>query len=150
MTSMVFVGGVALVFLTFLSDWYFPSLLTLSLIVFIVFLASILSTLIRVFIGFLAFWLQEIETLHFLNNKILFVLGGLLIPLPLYPLWLQNIAYCTPYPAMLYGPASLVYNVSIGHVIFTISSLILWIGIVFLALSWVYQKGRYKLEINGG
>jgi len=34
-------------------------------------------------------------------QKFAFLLGGLVIPLQIYPQWLQNIAFATPYPAIL-------------------------------------------------
>ena len=146
----LWVGVIAMICLPIFSEGYIPSTIVLGTIFFIIIFAAILSCLIRTLIGFLSFWLQETETLIFLNNKIMFVFGGGLIPLSFYPKWLQVISFCTPYSAILYGPASLVYDFSLIHILWTLFTLWIWIVLIGALLVLTFKKGQKRLEINGG
>ncbi|MEZ5343691.1 MAG: ABC-2 family transporter protein [Acidimicrobiales bacterium] len=54
-----------------------------------------------------AFWFRDAGTTWFLFQKLLFVLGGLLIPLQVLPDWFERVAWLTPFPLMAYAPARL-------------------------------------------
>ena len=56
-------------------------------------------------IGLLAFWLQDVSPVFWVWQKLMFVLGGLMLPLSLYPA-IQRVAAFTPFPTLLAGPAS--------------------------------------------
>jgi ABC-type uncharacterized transport system permease subunit len=59
-------------------------------------------------IGLLAFWLQDVSPVYWVWQKLMFVLGGLMLPLDLYPSVVQRAAEFTPFPVLLAGPASFV------------------------------------------
>src|SRR5689334_8143329 len=69
--------------------------------------ASVLTTLFHVGIGVAAFWLGDVAPAYWIWQKLLFVLGGLMLPLQFYPVLFVRIARLTPFPALLAGPASL-------------------------------------------
>ncbi|MGH1487780.1 MAG: ABC transporter permease [Acidimicrobiales bacterium] len=54
-----------------------------------------------------SFWLREAKGAWFLYNKLVFVLGGMLLPLEVLPAWLETIAKFLPFMAMAYVPARL-------------------------------------------
>jgi ABC-2 type transport system permease protein len=64
-----------------------------------------IALLLQLSIGVAAAWLGEVAPLHWGLQKTLFVLGGLMMPVFFYPLWVQWLAWATPFPAMLYLPA---------------------------------------------
>ncbi len=113
-------------------------------------LAGSLSILFQIAIGLSSFWLREIEPIYWFFEKLLFVLGGLMLPLAAYPGWMQKVAHLTPFPAILGERSALALNFSYFHAISLLLSYIGWgaisLGIVLLA----YRKGLKSLNIQGG
>lgn len=54
-----------------------------------------------------SFWLREAKGAWFLYNKLVFVLGGMLLPLEVLPGWMETVAKVLPFMAMAYIPARL-------------------------------------------
>ena len=46
--------------------------------------------------------------MYWVWQKLMFVLGGLMLPLELYPAFVQRAALFTPFPSLLAAPASFV------------------------------------------
>jgi ABC-2 type transport system permease protein len=57
-------------------------------------------------LGLTAFWLDDVAPLYWIWQKALFLLGGLMLPLELYPAWIRALGALTPFPSLLSGPAS--------------------------------------------
>ncbi|HEX2295597.1 MAG TPA: ABC-2 family transporter protein [Actinomycetota bacterium] len=55
----------------------------------------------------LAFWQHEAKGAWFLYQKLVFVLGGMLLPLQIFPSWLESAAWAAPFWTMSYAPARL-------------------------------------------
>ena len=54
-----------------------------------------------------AFWVRDAGSTWFLYQKLVFILGGMLLPLEVLPGWLQTVARVLPFMAMAYVPARL-------------------------------------------
>lgn len=54
-----------------------------------------------------AFWVRSARATWFVYQKLVFVLGGMLLPLEVLPDWLESIARWMPFMAMAYVPARL-------------------------------------------
>ena len=59
-----------------------------------------------------AFWLRDARSTWFLYQKLVFLLGGMLLPLEFLPTGLGDVARALPFAAMAYAPARLAS----GHV----------------------------------
>lgn len=94
-----------------------------------------------------AFWLREAGSTWFLYQKLVFVLGGMLIPLEALPGWLERTAAVLPFRAMAYAPARL----AAGHVE---PALLLeqvgWLAVLLVAASAVFTAGERRLQVVGG
>lgn len=55
----------------------------------------------------MAFWQHEAKGAWFLYQKLVFVLGGMLLPLQIFPAWLESAAWAAPFWTMSYAPARL-------------------------------------------
>ncbi|MDQ4125057.1 MAG: ABC-2 family transporter protein [Actinomycetota bacterium] len=55
----------------------------------------------------MAFWQHEAKGAWFLYQKFVFVLGGMLLPLQIFPAWLESAAWASPFWTMSYAPARL-------------------------------------------
>jgi ABC-2 type transport system permease protein len=93
-----------------------------------------------------AFWLRETRSAWFLYQKLLFTLGGLLLPLEVLPSGIGRAARLTPFAAMAYVPARLASGhrepawlaVQIG-----------WLAVLALAANWAFAAGERHL-LDGG
>jgi ABC-2 type transport system permease protein len=113
-------------------------------------MAAIVMTLFHVAIGVVAFWLGDVAPAFWIWQKLLFVLGGLLLPLQFYPELFVRVARLTPFPAFLAGPASLATHEPLMHAGVLALTLALW-----AAFGWVIARGAFeravrKLHVNGG
>jgi ABC-2 type transport system permease protein len=78
-------------------------------------LAMAILHLSHLMIGLATTWTGSAAPLHWIWQKGLFVLGGLIIPLSLYPTPLRSLAEMSPFAAMLSAPASLALDPSAAH-----------------------------------
>ncbi|MEY2434298.1 MAG: viologen exporter family transport system permease protein [Acidimicrobiaceae bacterium] len=94
-----------------------------------------------------AFWFRDAGSAWFLYQKLVFVLGGMLIPLELLPNWLHTTASVLPFQAMSYIPARLAS----GH--FEPALLLEqvgWLAVLWLAASAAFRSGERRLQVVGG
>jgi ABC-2 type transport system permease protein len=110
--------------------------------------AGLLTTL-HLCIGLLAFWLEDVTPVYWVAQKLLFVLGGLMMPIELYPDVIRRIAAWTPFPSMLDGPASYVLTGGGGELEIA-SSLAIWGGLAILAVYALSRRVLSTITINGG
>jgi ABC-2 type transport system permease protein len=112
--------------------------------------AWILNFCITCLIGLSAFLVEDVAPLMWIYQKLVFVLGGFLIPLQFYPDWLQVISKALPFSAMIYGPAQLFVSPDwdlFGEILLIQA---LWIGVFSAALLLAYRRGMTYLVVNGG
>src|SRR5690606_25009617 len=92
---------------------------------------------VQIAVGVSTAWLGTARPLFFIVQKLMFVLGGLVLPLEAYPRALAAVAWLTPFPAMLYAPASATLDVT-GAVTIRLLALqgawlvLAWIGVLAL------------------
>lgn len=113
-------------------------------------LAMLLDQIFQAIIGLCALWLQESQSFFLIYQKMLFIMGGLLFPLDIYPDWAKEIALNSPFAAMLYKPAKLIYDPSLSDALNILIELIIWCGIGYTVAFAVFAICQRKLEINGG
>jgi ABC-2 type transport system permease protein len=105
---------------------------------------------LHVVIGLLAFWLTEVTPVFWIAQKLLFVLGGLMLPLTLYPDWLRQLAHLTPFPAMLGGPAGLLVAATAPDPALLARDLAIWIAVVAIAARMLFERAVRTLQVSGG
>lgn len=113
-------------------------------------LAGCVSVIYQMIIGVTAFWLQEVSPFHWLWEKLMFMLGGLILPLTVYPQWIQTLAKFTPFPSILGDRSYMAFDVSAGTIIAIGSSLLAWGLIGAVGLLIIYRRGLRILNIEGG
>jgi len=110
----------------------------------------ILNFCITCLIGLSAFLVEDVSPFVWIYQKFVFILGGFLIPLDFYPLWLQTVARALPFSAMIYGPSKLFVSPSwdlLAQVMFAQTA---WIAAMGFALVISYRRGVAYLTVNGG
>lgn len=112
--------------------------------------ACVLSIVCNLLLGIASFWLEDIQPLQWIWNKLSFVLGGLMLPLSYCPAVLQRFAEFTPFPTLLYRPASL----QLGQTNPLSSALAFDLGF-WLFFTWSlavlgFRRARTRLTLSGG
>jgi ABC-2 type transport system permease protein len=94
-----------------------------------------------------AFWLRDAGSAWFLYQKLVFIMGGMLIPLEALPDWLHRVASVLPFQAMSYAPARLAS----GH----FEPVLLveqagWLVLLLTVAAAVFRAGERRLQVVGG
>jgi ABC-2 type transport system permease protein len=97
-----------------------------------------------------AFWVEETRGLEFVYHKLLFTIGGMLMPLELFPEALQSVCRWLPFQTVLYMPAKTAVAFDAGRLPGMLVQQVLWIGVLGLAVALIYRRGVTKLHVNGG
>jgi ABC-2 type transport system permease protein len=113
-------------------------------------LAAVLAVLSTAAIGLSAFWIVDTSPVYWIWQKLAFVLGGLLLPLELYPDWLRALARFSPFPAMIWGPGRTAFGFAPGAALTTTLELLAWSALVAAGLVWLSRRARLRLTVNGG
>jgi ABC-2 type transport system permease protein len=108
--------------------------------------AAVVMTLFHVAIGVAAFWLGDVAPAYWIWQKLLFVLGGLLLPLQFYPALFVRLARLTPFPALLAGPASLTTREPLMHAGVLAATLALWAVLGWVVMSVVFERMRRRIS----
>jgi ABC-2 type transport system permease protein len=94
-----------------------------------------------------AFWLRDARSTWFLYQKLVFLLGGMLLPLEFLPAALADIARVLPFSAMAYAPARLAS----GHVEpWLLAVQAGWLAVLLGSAVAVFAAGERRLEVVGG
>ena len=110
----------------------------------------ILNFFISCLIGLSAFLVEDVSSFVLIYQKLVFILGGFMIPLNFYPQWLQTICKALPFAAMIYGPSQLFITPTPGLLLNILLLQLAWIVALGLTLIIAYQRGVTRLTINGG
>ncbi|HTV22315.1 MAG TPA: ABC-2 family transporter protein [Polyangiaceae bacterium] len=113
-------------------------------------LASLVMMLAHVAIGLSAFWLHDCMPVYLIWQKLSFVLGGLMLPLGIYPAWLRAVAELTPFSALLYGPGQLVVQPDPAAALRLLLTLLAWGGVGLGGVLLLEQRARRNLCLHGG
>ena len=112
--------------------------------------AAMVVTLFHVGIGVAAFWLGDVAPAYWIWQKLLFVLGGLLLPLQFYPPLFVRIALLTPFPAVLAGPASLATHEPLMRPVVLLPTLAFWALLGWVVTRAAFGRAVRRLQVNGG
>ena len=112
--------------------------------------ASLLLTALDVVIGLTAFWIDDVAPVYWVWQKLLFVCGGLMMPIQLYPSVIQRVAAFTPFPSILAGPASFVLNGQAAAPGLLARNLAAWSIATAVVVGFMFRRAAHALAVNGG
>ena len=112
--------------------------------------AWILHFCIMALIGLAAFLVEETNSFDLIYQKAVFILGGMLLPLEMFPTWLQKIAFALPFPYMMYAPARLFVKPDVELFLQMLAGQVIWIAIFVFVVSLAYRGSEKVLTVNGG
>jgi ABC-2 type transport system permease protein len=115
MLQLILFGALALIFLE-LPDEMVVTPLTVLMAIGTVVLANLLMFLMRFVVQLVAFWADSVWSLNTMLRFIAELLGGLLLPLSLFPQWAQDALLWTPFPYLFWVPVmTLLGEVGVGE-----------------------------------
>jgi ABC-2 type transport system permease protein len=113
-------------------------------------LAFVLDFLGNLLIGLGAFWLEDTTGLTLIYSRLTMILGGMLIPIGLFPEALQSLLRSLPFASIVGGPARLFVSPDwalFGELVVRQGSFLLLFALgVFL----VYRAATRRIHANGG
>lgn len=119
-----------------------------------IFLSLILGCIINFFIyisiALLSFWFEDNNAFFWIYSKLIFTLGGMLMPIEFFPNWLKNIAHFLPFSYVTYVPAKLAVNFSFYDFFRGFSVQLVYLMVFVLLSATMYRKGAKNLNVNGG
>lgn len=119
-----------------------------------IFLSLIVGCCIHFFIyitlALTSFWFEDNTAFFWIYSKLIFTLGGMLIPIELFPSWLQRVSKFLPFAYVTYVPARLVVDFSFSNFYKQFSVQLIYLGIFFILSMTLYKKGAKNLNVNGG
>lgn len=94
-----------------------------------------------------AFWVGEARSAWFLYQKMVFIVGGMLLPLEVLPDALESVARWLPFMAMAYAPARLASGHFEPHLLLI---QLAWLVVLTAAISAAFRRGERHLIGHGG
>ncbi len=118
----------------------------------LIILYTILSSILGYFIcytlemifGLIAFWLYDLRLFHSAYDVLFILLGGINMPLFLFPKFLENISLVTPFPSIVYVPTLLVS----GKISELDAPMWLMYQVIWLVLTAVLYKATWTLGLK--
>lgn len=97
-----------------------------------------------------AFWVEENMAFRWIYQKLVFTLGGMLLPLDLFPEWLEGISKVLPFAFITYGPAKLFVDFEADALVRLLLGQGIYLTTAVVVCFLVYRKGVKALNVNGG
>jgi ABC-2 type transport system permease protein len=113
-------------------------------------LALLLDSLIAVLIGLMAFWIEEVTPIFWIYQKLLFTVGGLFLPLEMFPEWLRRVAACLPFQFITYAPARAFVAFDPEFVMRAVVGQVAYVAALTALVALVWGRARRRLVVHGG
>lgn len=139
--------AVGIVFVGFLSGFNIGHL---PFILMSILVGCLINFLIYMNIALTAFWLEENSAFFWIYSKLVFTLGGMLMPIDLFPVWLQAITRYLPFAYVTYVPGKLAVDFSFDLFFREFPIQVGYMLFFLLTAFMMYGKGAKNLNVNGG
>ncbi|MCP4541110.1 MAG: hypothetical protein GY832_28585 [Chloroflexi bacterium] len=113
-------------------------------------LALLLDALIAVLIGLSAFWIEEVMPIFWIYQKLLFTVGGLFLPLEMFPDWLRRVSEWLPFQFISYVPARIFIGFEPGFVLRAVAGQVIYIVILVGLVTIVWKRAQRRMVMHGG
>lgn len=106
--------------------------------------------LIHMCIGLGAFWVEDTSAFAWVYDKLLFILGGMLMPIDLFPGIIRRISLVLPMNYIVYRPAKALVALAPGHAASMLLGQLVWLTALGLSAILIYRAGVKRVNVNGG
>lgn len=130
-----------------------PIPISLSSVVFLAIaipMAFILDFLANFMIGLGAFWLEDTTGLMLIYSRITMILGGMLIPIELFPDYMQPVLKVLPFASIVYGPARMFVKPELSELMSLLVNQSVALVLFAVAVWLVFKLASGRIFANGG
>jgi ABC-2 type transport system permease protein len=113
-------------------------------------LAFVLDFLSYLLIGLAAFWLEETSGIFLIYSRLTMILGGMMMPLELFPDALQAVLRWLPFANIVYGPALMVIAPDLDAFGPLVMRQTIMIMVLSLFAALVYRAALKRIHAHGG
>lgn len=113
-------------------------------------LALTIDFLFVIAIGLAGFWVEDAAQFLFIYDRFLMILGGMLLPLELFPAPLAAVARLLPFSAIVYAPARIAVAPAAGDFLALLARQAAWLGVAALLAGMLFAYATRRLQSNGG
>jgi ABC-2 type transport system permease protein len=113
-------------------------------------LAYTLDFWAQVAVGLSAFWIEDASPYRLLYSRLKMLLGGMLLPLELFPDGLRRVADFLPAGQVFHGPVKTFVSLSLPEFGRTVAKQGVWIVVFIMLAGAVYRAGVRKVHVHGG
>lgn len=113
-------------------------------------LAFILDFLGYFLVGLGAFWMEDTSGAMLIYSRLTMILGGMLIPLQLFPSAVRPLLEHLPFASIVYGPARMFVKPDATALLGLYANQLFWILIMGAAVAFVYAKATKRIAAQGG
>jgi ABC-2 type transport system permease protein len=126
------------------------TLVTTLLAIFVAVLSGYLFFMCAACIETLGFWVEAVWGLVLMLQFVTNLLGGKLLPLSVFPEWLQSAIQWLPFPYMVSFPARLFLNeLNFDQIVFGLFMTILWCVLATFFAKTLWKYGSYNYSGTG-
>jgi len=119
-------------------------------ILIIAFTAMALHFTMMALLGVTAFWLEESRAMDFIYSKLVFTIGGMLVPLEIFPIWLSENVKWLPFSYVAYHPAKLMVMFSFDYFFQIVIVQLVWILLIGGTALVLFNFLVKRVSVNGG
>jgi ABC-2 type transport system permease protein len=101
-------------------------------------------------IALLAFWVENTASIDLIYRRVAMLLGGMLLPLEVFPRGLQEIAAALPFSAMVYGPARLALGGAPEDAWALVTRQLAFLVAGSVVVHMLYRAALRRVNVNGG
>ena len=113
-------------------------------------LATLLDFLVSFGIALLAFWTESTSSIGLIYDRLVMLLGGMLLPLEVFPEPLRSIAQALPFSSMVYAPARLALGGASEPAAVLFARQLAFILVAGIAV-WALNRAAVRwINVNGG
>jgi ABC-2 type transport system permease protein len=113
-------------------------------------LAFVLDFLVFFLIGVCAFWLENTTGLTLVYSRVTMILGGMLLPIDLFPDGLRAVVQYLPFASVIYGPSRMFVLPDATFLAGLLARQLVAVGILGVAVALVYRAAVRRVFSNGG
>jgi len=146
--GLIVIIAIMLIFPNFLSLGHNNNFFLLGLVSCV--LGFFISANLEIILGLLAFWFYDLKLVHNAYEVIYIMLGGINIPLYLFPHFLEQIAFFTPLPYILYVPTLLLTGQVAGSDVGgLVGQQTMWLVITSIIYLIIWKRGIRVYTASG-
>jgi ABC-2 type transport system permease protein len=112
--------------------------------------AITLRGMLETLIGLTAFWVEDTQPAEWIYGKFIITIGGLFLPLDLFPDWLATISRALPFASTAYAPARAFVGIDLPTLAPLILTQLTWLALSWLAVVGVFSRATHRLVAHGG